>query len=389
MRAMLFLQSTNPGIKTFVLQNGTFAVPSGEVIYTFTCKEVVAYPLNYKDCYMALPVASSEDLVSGHLPSTPSLFLEPLTRRLTAEGIPTPCSSAFPPRYETADGHYITATPSIAVAPTPHRADMSWALGDAASPWETDPVLAETDFSRGGLYSIEDLQDMQYYMEIPRARQALTVRLSEQAVLSVPKGQPLEPRHIFPTLIPDFGFATPFFKAVHEFVLTYGSVIAFCIGVKTILLFLWSTISAALTGRLVWRREGFRQALYQCCLPRHWQVRRLAPVPRPSSSDAPVIMAPPTPPHRTPPLIGRVYDTDDAGFASMPPLAARRIRHHSLPRLTAPRHLTPTTQDSPLVDPATINQLRLINDCATNPCTNPGRCLAHTSIRVDPSVSLV
>ena len=241
---------------------------------------------------------------------------------------------------------------------------------------------------------------MQYYMEIPRTRQALTVKLSEQASLDIPKGQPIEPQHLFPNMVPDLGFATAFFKTIQEFVLTYGSVIAFCIGVKTIVSFLWSTVSVALTGRLVWRREGLRQALYQCCFQRHWLAKRSAPI----NDQEPVIhlqhqdfrrQVPQEPvseqPHLYPTL---TQHNEQLDFTYERPMTHFRQRRYSLPRINH----SPNQLQRPLISldehrrqlsQDIVNQLRLTSDCGHLPCSSPGRCLAHTHIRVDPNASLV
>jgi len=193
-RLSWYMQLKEPGITTWLLGNGTFATSNGEVIYQYGCRALKVRARETTECYQALPVEPLEPLKShavrvntgtagttttskpgkeeevlNHvlLENDRPLFMEPLTRRLTHQGIVMPCTLQFPPKYKNINEGWISASKQIIGASSPMLpSDID----------ERKSAFDEThrpDFSDGGVYDKKDLDAMERYQDFNRATAAL------------------------------------------------------------------------------------------------------------------------------------------------------------------------------------------------------------------------
>ena len=119
-KLLQWLRHKDPGIMTWLMANGTFATAAGEVLYQYSCKQMIVKALLVPDekCYQALPVTVRGGVVGGSMFST-ATFMEPLTHRLTHEGVPIPCSRQFATDYMNMHGMWVRTYPKLHVVPPP------------------------------------------------------------------------------------------------------------------------------------------------------------------------------------------------------------------------------------------------------------------------------
>ena len=265
-RMNFFLQHKNPGLTTYFLGNGTFATSSGEVLYYYTCQEVKVYPVHSDRCFDALPVTtdtpapiprdqwdSTPDLVD----SAPTLFLEPLTHRLTHTASKIPCTSSMQPLYMTAKRQWIamTETGRIRDANPPTTAD---GYADARR------VLGNIDWSKGGLYQARDLKEMEDLIEMPRLRNALSYTLGRQAIYH--NGQStLRPEELFPNMNPVDWIYKAYGKVVWFFTL-WGNIAAIALSIYCLYHLILKLLESCYGGRILHAHHGITgYLLYACC----------------------------------------------------------------------------------------------------------------------------
>mgnify|MGYP006896300463 CR=1 FL=1 len=96
---------SQPGVSTWTMGNGTFGTTAGDVIYTYDCTLEIVHPRHTNHCYQGLPI---------HRKHVPGIwFVEPLTHRLTREGIIIPCTNLFQAKFKTMDGRYVTGGKNV------------------------------------------------------------------------------------------------------------------------------------------------------------------------------------------------------------------------------------------------------------------------------------
>lgn len=143
-------------------KNGTFGILSGEVLYHFKCTKVQVEAISKKTCYSTLPVRYT-DLTSGkHF----ELYMEPITHRLTQIGLEIPCHSRFIPKYSNIRGRWIAVSPKIIAAQDPKEFVV-------VNPTFLD-LTPEQDFSNGGVYDFDELEETQHFMEFSSMTKSIT-----------------------------------------------------------------------------------------------------------------------------------------------------------------------------------------------------------------------
>src|SRR6056300_698919 len=242
-----WLRITDPGINTYLLGNGTFATTAGEVLYLYQCRPQEVRARHTTECYEALPVH-----YGNH-----SLFLEPLTHRLLRQGLKIPCSDRFLPKFHTLEDTWIMASPQILQANKPAP------LRPIIDPLDFSvPQLPDVDWSTGGIYTDEDLNAMQNYLEFPRIRQALESHLAWQAALGHYDGStPLTPSVLFPNEFPSLSgyILSGLWNALRQWGEFVSIVIALIVAGRILMWFLkiifscWALIGAhGITLHLLW-----------------------------------------------------------------------------------------------------------------------------------------
>ena len=220
-----YLQVQDPGLMTWFLGNATFATTAGEVLFVYQCQRVRLHALRSKTCYDSLKVeVLPEDKEKSLLAQQQRpIFMEPLTRRLTLQGVPLPCSSRFVPKYRNIEGEWTLVSGDDfqpARAPTNiAQPELYSDILDGHHPrWEI-----------GGLYTVPDLEDMERYQDQPRFVQAFSSSLSYQLKDAYVADEYLGPDQVFPK-IPDPSWITSSWTGVLGFITLYGSMAALIIG---------------------------------------------------------------------------------------------------------------------------------------------------------------
>jgi len=232
----------SPGYYTWVLGNGTFATSAGEVVYTYQCASVIVKGIDLADCYEGLPVVrTKEPNYTDPFPNS-QLFMTPLTHRLTRRGIPAPCVRPFEPKYRNLAGSWTQATPALHNARPPTTLEVAM-----LHQLEFQP----TDFSTGGIYTTEELADMEYVQDFGRAQLDLGARLT---VVSGSNYHPTD-RLTAADVFPELGQLDIFKRASEQawgIFLTWSQISSGLIGAYVFgrgLLFLYTTIMSWLTFR--------------------------------------------------------------------------------------------------------------------------------------------
>ena len=229
-----WLQHADPGLTTYILGNGTFATTAGEVMYRYRCPPVLVRAQETLGCFQSLPVIPVQE--GNHTEVGGVLYLEPLTRRLTTQGIPIPCSEEFPAKFQNIYGDWLMATPSLHPAAPPAKI-TTLTTGQLSIP--------DQDYSRGGVYTEERLQDMRDYVYYGRTKDSVLARLVHQSSYTSRSQETLEIRDLFPTYVPpELTWKGAFLQYCHDFLNYFGEgasilVASYLIGSLCFNLFSW------------------------------------------------------------------------------------------------------------------------------------------------------
>ena len=247
-----WLQHRDPGLTTWILGNGTFATAAGEVLYHYQCAPVQVRAVNRDQrCYQALPVEVMDSGDSTYLGGRP-MFLEPLTHRLTTEGIVVPCSKQFVAKFRNLNGDWIQAAPELFRATTPFMLGAE-ALEKRLSGPQIDPA-------HGGLYTEEDLRSMEAYRDLPRAITRISADFVSQAPYQVNLRDPEALWSLFPGA-PRFDIWAMTVSFIHD----WGQVAAFFFGAYSLVNLSATVIIWLFRGVQMKRVEGCNRKL--CWVP--------------------------------------------------------------------------------------------------------------------------
>ena len=167
---------------TAQLTNGFFVTVAGEAWYRHRCRKIIVTALSLPECYSAIPVSlSPEDLRRYKFyhrldnTTTLQLFVEPHSRRITRRGIATECSHLFPALYKGLNGNWLALHPEVLVVDSPDilAADALQALH------HNNPD--DFNFDTGGIYTREDIAQMEARLHAQRAVQDVGFTLGRSA----------------------------------------------------------------------------------------------------------------------------------------------------------------------------------------------------------------
>lgn len=174
-------RSTADG-ETASLGHGVFATASGEAWWRYRCRAVVARAMDLPECYTALPVTLLFSDVQAHfeaagrpIPENYQFFLEPHSHRLVTTAARKDCASKLAPLFRTAHGRWVHATPKVGLAEAPHRLNALQVLPDDAS-------IGQTNYAKGGLYTEEDVAEMDQFRMLPNVVQEIEVTMGQRAI---------------------------------------------------------------------------------------------------------------------------------------------------------------------------------------------------------------
>ena len=179
----LFITHKFSGYRGFQLRNGTFAVSAGEVSYLFECEKVLVMPVVSEKCYRNQPVRIINDTTAT------VRYLEPITRQIVSSGSVIPCNPRFAAKFETVTGNWISTFPVISSIPEPEKHEFAEFI------FETG--LAPTDFSDGGVYTQEELDELHHFLQFDNLKEALSYELTTQTKQPQSGGY-IQPQMMFP-----------------------------------------------------------------------------------------------------------------------------------------------------------------------------------------------
>lgn len=212
-----YFQLKDPGLTTYLIGNGTFATTAGDALYLYRCFDARVQARHTNQCYEALPIVFNGT----------NLFLEPITHRITAHGIPIPCSNRFYPKFKTDSGSWIMATPSIMPSTQPHYF-QNLTHNEVLDLNYKSLQQPYTDWAKPGLYTQEDMAAMREYIEFPRIRNALAASLTMQAELEAAVKEGYVAAHnLFPSEFPNM--TTYVLGKLWGWLMTWGEIVTFFI----------------------------------------------------------------------------------------------------------------------------------------------------------------
>ena len=229
-------QYRDPGLVTWLVGDGIFATVGGEVIYKYRCNKVMVKAVKLDRCFLSLPVVHLTP--EGSLgDQTTQWFMEPLTRRLTVHGIEAPCSNRYLAKYRNANGNYIMVTPNL------HRASAPDLPADVDSHGELFPE--RPDFSKGGLYPDEMMEQYENFQDFGRTQAALTAQFVRQIGNDwhYEGGRIISPEQLFPELNDPRQWASKFWSKTTKFLHWWGETSAIVLS----LFFFYRVLSSLLS----------------------------------------------------------------------------------------------------------------------------------------------
>nr|WET19886.1 MAG: glycoprotein [Freshwater turtle neural virus 1] len=142
---------------------GHFGRVLGEVLHIIQCVPVPV-ALRYTDkCYQEIPI----------LHNNKSSFLTPVTHLLTRIGTVTPCKTLLSPQFKI-NGQWYSRTPELVKIAAPQKLTPN-----SHTEWTYTPLVHA---GAGGLYSLEQIQNLQAEMLLPIVRDAVSTNLVRQSL---------------------------------------------------------------------------------------------------------------------------------------------------------------------------------------------------------------
>ena len=222
-----FLAGHQPSIVPWVFNNGTFATVAGETLYYYDCAPVLVYPVEreIQTCHEDLEVfvPHHNDSQKGDIK-----YLERLTHRLSDIIIEIPCDDVFLPKYQTTSGKWITMRNGAMLTVAP-------GTQPAVQPkWNAYHNIPIKDYAQGGVYTRQQLINMQKAITFGRSQSALSHKFTLQYTPGNTGDGHLSPTEIFPNsqdwvAITSGGIFGAFWSLFNWWagILTYGTTVYF------------------------------------------------------------------------------------------------------------------------------------------------------------------
>ena len=258
------------GFHTYSYGGNSFLTTAGEVVYTYLCQPRLTQALETAFCYDALPVAviknGDGDRQQGidvlQTPAgavtVPEYFLEPLTHRLTKVATVIPCTAGFQSRYRDVLGRWFAVTPRIIAVEPPAEIRIS----EVQQPNRT----TDYSFASGGIYSDEEVEGLQDYLEFPRIQSAVTYKLADQAHNIRPETS-ITPDILFPPhAIPSGSWTTFILGSLWGKLRRLGEMASIFVGGFLLLKSLWAIFKVLASAYHMIMSYGCSlQVLWACC----------------------------------------------------------------------------------------------------------------------------
>ena len=171
-KLVFYAEHSEPGVQTWSMGNGTFGTMAGDIIYTYECQKEIVYPRRTDRCYQGLPVQRN---VFGNW------FVEPITHRLTKEGIVIPCTNLFQSKFRTIDGRWVTGGKNVVWATPPSNEKYNdESLADILAKLANETDQDKIDFYTSGIYKSSTVRDAEDYTQFSRMTKAVNYALTKQ-----------------------------------------------------------------------------------------------------------------------------------------------------------------------------------------------------------------
>lgn len=144
---------------------GVFGRVMGEVLYITKCTPILVTHRQTKECYQELPVIGLNKTLG---------FLMPITRIFTKVGTQVSCSEILSPQFHI-DNHWYSRSPRMTLQTKPMTLDPNI----DHIPWESAIIPG---FSIAGLYSEDQMRQLQREMMFPVTREAVSSTLADRVV---------------------------------------------------------------------------------------------------------------------------------------------------------------------------------------------------------------
>jgi hypothetical protein len=240
---------------TISLKPGQFATPTGEAWHIYECRALQVQGLDDDRCFDSLPIQIAQPDLSRLLRfegtrleaerlekklDTFSLdglgfFMEPYSHLITTTGTEMPCVPQFSSYWQSSNGHWMSATPSLRRVTAPEILTAPTAGGPRFT-------MGNPDFVQGGIYSPRSLMAMTKRRLLPRVKDAVSTEMARGL------GQPTFRR-------PGFGIRRAigntwdqmgkkvqegsdhlnFFAKAYKWIHRWGYVLSFIVGMYTII----------------------------------------------------------------------------------------------------------------------------------------------------------
>jgi len=219
--------------ETIHLGGSLFATATGEAWHTYRCKAIAVKARSTSFCSHHLPVTLQPEHASSYLRHVnkslahTEFFIIPHSHLLTTVTSTRSCIRHIPTMFRNYKGDW------YAFDPSPRRVNAPKPLIDDTDLSTLNGLIApELDFPEGGIYSPEDMMNMEKERIINIGGQVLVTGIANTWSQPTP-GDPIRPHNLFPNTFPDtskFSFAS----AVWNLVEAYGDIMSIIVG--TILL---------------------------------------------------------------------------------------------------------------------------------------------------------
>ena len=259
------LGATSEGYQSYNLGEGAFATQAGEAIWEYQCRPVIVTARETDECYLQMPVSYQGQNHSDRWGQ--DFFLEPISRLLVTEGISVECNTKFINKYKTLSGQWIMAISHIRDAQPP-------TLQNPARPAEVR-FRNRVDWSKGGVYSEEELKSFRDYMEFSRYKEVLGFQLTRQLRGgSVDLSHEISPQQLFPG---DPGIqilSHGILSYVAGLLFSFGNTASVFIGAYIIYSFVHKVLGYCYKVLVLREAHGWTREIFFCCCSDFLQMRK-------------------------------------------------------------------------------------------------------------------
>ena len=258
--------------ETTHLGDGVYASAAGEIWYRYQCRSVIVKGMELENCYASLPVQlqasdirryqdlrENKGAGEGHGASQthPQFFLEPKTRRITTIGIPIPCTPHFKAAYRSLTQQWWMVGPRLTRIANPTDISQEYQ--------KLEPDLpADLDFEEGGIYTAQDVRQMDLFAQTPRKVDDMARGLGAQGYRGA-DGH-VGPHQLFPEM-PDLDYRTSITSWIWVWLDRWGNVMSIIIGLGLLFKIVTWLTGLAFRVMAIHRVHGLSVRLFAACFP--------------------------------------------------------------------------------------------------------------------------